>query len=163
MRATTAHRCADFVSRRWEDDGTLEGEVSQSLFWVDTLDDDPPSDKKHPVPAADRGLIQLYYTPASRDAGGQVRATTGALAARLLRAIEWTSDTEEAVQDPSANLAKAFEAESAIAAIGKALKTRWSGLHDEVVETKPRLSLVSRHFEEVTYSHLFMDEFQDTT
>ena len=50
----------------------------------------PKDDKKHPVPAADRGLIQLYYTPASRDAAAQVRATTGALAARLLRAIEWS-------------------------------------------------------------------------
>jgi putative ATP-dependent endonuclease of the OLD family len=25
----------------WEDDGTVEGEVSQELFWVDTLDDAP--------------------------------------------------------------------------------------------------------------------------
>lgn len=141
--------CRLRLEARWEDDGTVEGEVSQDLFWIDTLDDDPPSDKKHPVSAADRGLIQLYYTPASRDAGAQVRATTGALAARLLRAIEWTSDTEEAVQDASAKLAEAFEAEAAIAAIGKALETRWSGLHDEVVDTKPRLSLVSRRFEEV--------------
>ncbi|TXI88010.1 MAG: ATP-dependent endonuclease, partial [Cupriavidus sp.] len=46
------------------------------------------------------------------------------------------------------NLAAAFEGESAIAAIGKALQKRWLGLHDEVVDTKPRLSLVSRRFEE---------------
>jgi hypothetical protein len=46
-------------------------------------------------------------------------------------------------------LATAFEEESAIAAIGKALQKRWSGLHDDVVDTKPRLSLVSRRFEEV--------------
>ena len=46
-------------------------------------------------------------------------------------------------------MATAFEEESAIAAIGKALQVRWSGLHDEVLDTKPRLSLVSRRFEEV--------------
>lgn len=123
--------------------------MSQELFWVDTLDDAPAQDKCHPVSAADRGLIQLYYTPASRDAAAQTRATTGALAARLLRAIEWSSETEEAVQDASDNLATAFESESAIAAITKALQTRWSALHDEVVDTNPRLSLVSRRFEEV--------------
>lgn len=134
---------------QWDDDGTLEGEVSQELFWVDTLDDAPAQDKCHPVSAADRGLIQLYYTPASRDAAAQTRATTGALAARLLRAIEWSSETEEAVQDATDNLATAFESESAIAAITKALQTRWSALHDEVVDTNPRLSLVSRRFEEV--------------
>ncbi|QOG06419.1 AAA family ATPase [Aureimonas sp. OT7] len=141
--------CRLRLEARWEDDGTIEGEVSQDLFWVDTLDDDPVEDKCHPVSAADRGLIQLYYTPASRDAAAQIKATTGALAARLLRAIEWSSETEEAVEKASENLATAFEEESAIAAIGKALQTRWSGLHDEVVDTKPRLSLVSRRFEEV--------------
>ena len=137
------------LEARWEDDGTIDGEVSQDLFWVDTLDDNPPEDKCHPVSASDRGLIQLYYTPASRDAAAQIRATTGALAARLLRAIEWSSETEEAVQEASESLSAAFEAEAAIAAIGKALEERWSGLHDEVVDTKPRLSLVSRRFEEV--------------
>lgn len=141
--------CRMRLEARWEDDGTLDGEVSQDLFWVDTLDDEPPEDKCHPVSAADRGLIQLYYTPASRDAAAQIRATTGALAARLLRAIEWSSETEEAVQEASESLSAALEAETAIAAIGKALEERWSGLHDEVVDTKPRLSLVSRRFEEV--------------
>ncbi|WP_219336990.1 ATP-dependent nuclease [Acetobacter orientalis] len=141
--------CRLRLEARWEDDGTVEGEVSQELFWVDTLDDDPAEDKRHPVSAADRGLIQLYYTPASRDASAQIKATTGALAARLLRAIEWSSETEDAVQDATENLASAFEGESAIAAIGKALQARWSGLHDDVVDTKPRLSLASRRFEDV--------------
>ncbi|MBN9423948.1 MAG: ATP-dependent endonuclease [Candidatus Accumulibacter sp. 66-26] len=141
--------CRLRLEAQWEDDGTIEGEVSQELFWVDTLDADPADDVCHPVSAADRGLIQLYYTPASRDAAAQVRATTGALAARLLRAIEWSSETEEAVQEATESLATAFEGESAIAAIGEALQARWSGLHDDVVDTKPRLSLVSRRFEEV--------------
>ena len=141
--------CRIRLEAKWEDDGTLEGEVSQELFWVDSLAAAPEEEKCHPVSAADRGLIQLYYTPASRDAASQVRATTGALAARLLRAIEWSSQTTEAVEDASENLASAFEGESGIAAIGKALQARWSGLHDDVVDTRPRLSLVSRRFEEV--------------
>lgn len=148
-RAGKSPVCRLRLEARWEDDGTVEGEVSQDLFWVDTLDDTPAADKRQPVSAADRGLIQLYYTPASRDAAAQVRATAGALAARLLRAIEWSSETEEAVQEASESLSAAFEGETAITAISKALETRWSGLHDEVVDTKPRLSLVSRRFEEI--------------
>ena len=148
-REDKAPACRMRLEARWVDDGTAEGEVSQELFWVDSLEDDPPEDKQHPVSAADRGLIQLYYTPASRDAAAQIRATTGALAARLLRAIEWSSETEDAVQEAAESLTAAFEGEAAIAAIGKALQKRWSGLHDEVVDRKPRLSLVSRRFEEV--------------
>ena len=148
-RAGENPACRLRLEAQWEDDGTSEGVVSQELFWVDTLDEDPPDDKRHPVSAADRGLIQLYYTPASRDAAAQVRATTGSLASRLLRAIEWSTATEDAVQKASKSLCTAFESEAAIAAIGEALRTRWSDLHDDVVDTKPRLSLVSRHFQDV--------------
>ncbi|WP_325949617.1 ATP-dependent nuclease [Pseudomonas putida] len=148
-RAEKPPVCRMRLEAQWDDDGTVEGEVSQELFWVGTLNEKPDSDERHPVAVADRGLIQLYYTPASRDAAAQTRATTGALAARLLRAIEWSSDTEEAVQEATESLTAAFEGESAIAAITKALQTRWSDLHDDVVDTNPRLSLVSRRFEEV--------------
>ncbi len=141
--------CRVRLEARWEDDNTVEGEVSQDLYWVDTLDEAPAEAKKHPVPPADRGLIQLYYTPASRDAGAQVRATTGALAARLLRAIEWSDKARESVDEATDALTEAFEGEQAVSAIGKALQARWSTLHDEATDTKPRLSLVSRRFEEV--------------
>lgn len=141
--------CRLRLEARWEDDGTVEGEVSQELYWVDSIEPEPPADKKKPVPPADRGLIQLYYTPASRDAAAQVRATAGALAARLLRAIEWSDTTQDTVEAAGNSLTTAFEGEAAIAAIGKALQTRWSTLHDDSVDTKPRLSLVSRRFEEV--------------
>ena len=141
--------CRIRLEARWEDDGTIEGDVSQDLYWVSTLDAEPAADKKVPVLAADRGLVQMYYTPASRDAGAQIRASTGALAARLLRAIAWSEDTLESVETATRTLGAAFEREVAIKAIGKALRKRWSALHDEVVDTNPKLSLVSRRFEEV--------------
>ena len=141
--------CRLRLEARWEDDGTVDGEVSQELYWVDTLDEAPKDDKKCAVAAADRGLIQLYYTPANRDAGVQVRATAGALAARLLRAIEWSDQARVNVDEASEDLVDAFEGQPGIMAIGKALQKCWSSLHDEKVDTKPRLSLVSRRFEEV--------------
>ena len=100
--------CRLRLEARWEDDRTVEGEVSQELCWVDTLDEAPEDEKKLAVAAADRGLIQLYYTPANRDAGVQVRATAGALAARLLRAIEWSDEARDSVDEATENLVDAF-------------------------------------------------------
>lgn len=148
-REGAAPVCRLRLEARWDNDGTAEGEVSQELFWVDTLDARPKDEHKHVVSPPDRGLIQLYYTPATRDAAAQIRATTGALAARLLRAIEWSQATQDAVKEASKALGEAFEAEAAITAICQAVETRWSDLHDEMVDTKPRLSLVSRRFEEI--------------
>lgn len=141
--------CRLRLEARWEDDGTAEGEVTQELFWVDHLKEKVEADDKHTVSPADRGLIQFYYTPASRDAATQIRATTGALAARLIKAIEWSKGTRKAVDDATRKLSDAFGGEAAIDAISKALSTRWKELHDEETDTDPSLTLVSKRFEEV--------------
>ena len=150
--------CRVRLEARWEDDGTVEGEVSQELYWVDTLDEAPEDCKKQAVAGPDRGLIQLYYTPANRDAGVQVRATAGALAARLLRAIEWSDEARISVEQATEDLIKAVQSEPGIMAIGQALQTYWSSLHDERVDTKPRLSVVSRRFDEVVSKTAVMFE-----
>ena len=145
--------CRMRLEARWSDDGTVEGEVSQDLYWVNTLESNPEEEQKHRVSAADRGLIQLNYTPASRDPGTQVRATAGALASRLLRAIEWSEDTRKTVEEASETLNAAFEREAAIKATGVALSKRWSDLYDEATDTNPRLSPTSRRFRDVI-SHI---------
>jgi energy-coupling factor transporter ATP-binding protein EcfA2 len=65
--------CRMRLEARWQDDGTADGEVTQELFWIDRLDEKIDDDHKHAVSPVDRGLIQFYYTPASRDAGAQSR------------------------------------------------------------------------------------------
>jgi putative ATP-dependent endonuclease of the OLD family len=141
--------CRMRLEGRWQDDGTAEGEVTQELFWIDHLNDKVEPDDKHAVSPADRGLIQFYYTPASRDAATQIRATTGALAARLFKAIEWSKGTRKAVDEATKKLSDAFSGEAAIDAMNKALGTRWQELHDEKTDTDPSLALVSKRFEEV--------------
>jgi len=145
--------CRLRLESRWDDDRTLDGEVSQELFWVDTLDALVKEEHRHTISAFERGLIQLYYTPATRDAGAQIRATTGALAARLLRAIEWSDATKKAVDAATQGVSKSFSAEPAIEAMGGALRERWLALHDDVTDTEPGLTLISRRFEEVV-SHV---------
>lgn len=141
--------CRLRLRARWDDDGTAEGAVSQDLSWVNTADEVVRDDQLLPVAPGDRGLIQLFYTPASRDAAAQVKATTGALAARLLRSIEWTASTQASVQVATEQLMAAFGSEKAIQAISQSLTKRWGKLHDGDIDCAPELSLTSRRFEEV--------------
>jgi putative ATP-dependent endonuclease of OLD family len=141
--------CRIRLEARWEDDGTADGEVIQELFWVTKLADKIEDTDKVTVTAADRRYIQVYYTPAARDAAAQIRATTGALAARLLRSIEWSKDTRKAVDDAAQKLTVAFDAEAAITAISEALSDCWSDLEDGTSDTEPSLSLISPRFEDV--------------
>jgi putative ATP-dependent endonuclease of OLD family len=78
-----------------------------------------------------------------------VKASTGALAVRLLRAIEWSKGTRKSVEDATKSLSDAFSGEAAIKAISEALATRWSDLHDGTTDKDPSLSLISQRFEDV--------------
>jgi putative ATP-dependent endonuclease of OLD family len=129
--------CRLRLQARWDADGTAEGAVSQDLNWISTTDEVVRADQASPVSPSDRGLIQLFYTPASRDAAAQIRATTGALAARLLKAIEWSVDTETAVNTASEQLMAAFGSEKAIQAISESLSQRWGNLHDGDIDCEP--------------------------
>ena len=141
--------CRLRLEAQWEDDGTAEGEVTQNLYWVHKLADPITEDDKSTVSALDRGHIQVYYTPATRDPEAQIRASTGALAARLLRAIEWSKKTRDTVEKATKLLSDSFGAEVAIDAISKALSERWKELHDEKTDADPALTLTSQRFEEV--------------
>jgi putative ATP-dependent endonuclease of the OLD family len=141
--------CRMRLEAQWEDDGTAEGEVTQNLYWADKLGEKIVDEDRRAVAALDRGHIQVYYTPATRDAEAQIHASTGALAARLLRAIEWSKETRDTVDSATKALSKAFGAEAAIEAISDALSDRWNELHDETTDTNPALTLTSQRFEEV--------------
>ena len=141
--------CRMRLEAQWEVDGTAEGEVTQNLYWVNKLGDNITENEKRAVSPLDRGHIQVYYTPATRDAETQIRASTGALAVRLLRAIEWSKKTRDTVDAATKELSKAFGAEAAIDAISAALSDRWKELHDEKTDTDPALTLTSQRFEEV--------------
>ena len=141
--------CRVRLEAQWVDDGTAEGEVTQRLFWINTLDDKFTDEQKTPVTAIDRGLIHVYYTPASRDAEAQIKASTGALAARLLRAIEWSKVAKKSIEEATEKLSGAFSGEAAIKTISGALSQRWKDLHDGATDKDPGLALISQRFEDV--------------
>jgi putative ATP-dependent endonuclease of OLD family len=141
--------CRVRLEAQWIDDGTAEGEVTQDLFWITTLDEKFTDEHKTPATAVDRGFIHVYYTPASRDAEAQIKASTGALATRLLRAIEWSQEARESITQATGQLSSTFASEPAIEAISDALSARWCELHDLATDKDPSLALISQRFEDV--------------
>jgi putative ATP-dependent endonuclease of OLD family len=141
--------CRMRLEAQWVNDQTTEGDVQQQLFWVDTLDAVPDDLAKQRVFSSDRALVQLYYAPATRDAATQIRATTGALASRLLRAVAWTDKTRTTVEEATSSIQVAFSSEYAVAAINSAIGERWQELYDDPIHREPRLNLISRQFDEV--------------
>ena len=148
-RPNEAPVCRMRLEAQWNDDGTTESETSQTLYWVYTLESDPAEDRKRRARRSERGLVKLHYTPAIRNPSTQIRTTTGTLVSRLLRSVEWSENTREKIENASKTLSNAFENENAIKAISDKLGGRWGELYDEVSDTIPGLSVVSRHFEDI--------------
>jgi putative ATP-dependent endonuclease of OLD family len=144
--------CRMRMEARWDYDGTVDGEVSQTLHWISTLEAKIGDDQRHAITPPTRGLIQLYYTPANRDAASQIRSSTGALAARLLNAIDWSKAARTRIETASGEMQNIFAGEAAIKAISQSLTSRWSTLNADATDTEPTLALNSRRFEEIVRS-----------
>ena len=119
---------------------TAEGEVTQDLFWITTLDEKFTDEQKTPVTAVDRGLIQVYYTPATRDPKPRSKHRPARSTARLFRAIEWSKGTKKTIEDARGKLSERFAGEPAIEAISDTFSERWKELHDGTTDKDPSLA-----------------------
>ena len=133
----------------WTEDGTVDGNIDQKLWWVTTDDETPDDEHKKPLEGFERGLIQVHYVPATRDASSQLTYATNAMAGRLLRAIAWSEETRQTVQDASQRVYESFGKELAVQEINRALRNRWKDLHDVAVDAEPEFQIISRQFDEV--------------
>jgi putative ATP-dependent endonuclease of OLD family len=137
------------LEAKWVDDGTIDGAIEQKLWWVITDQELPTDDQKRPCEASDRGLIQVHYIPATRDPSSQLTSATGAIIGRLLKAVSWSTETQESIQEASQKIREVFGKEQAIDSINKILASRWKELHNDTFDSEPEFNVASRQFEQI--------------
>jgi putative ATP-dependent endonuclease of OLD family len=130
----------------WEDDGTVDGAITESRIVVSTLADHYGDDDYLPLPAAERGRIQMIYIPASRDGARQV---TAFLSSRLWRAAQWSSQLRDMVGQHASEMADQFAEEPVVKAVSAALESRWRELHDAGMNATPALRLLDGEFDQL--------------
>jgi putative ATP-dependent endonuclease of the OLD family len=135
--------CLLRLEATWQDDGTPDGQIEQSMHWIDAGGD------KQNLQAFDRSLIQVHYIPAARHISELTAYATSVMAKRLIRAIDWSPQTRRDIESSVAVMRTSYEGEPAIKKITKLLETRWQELHDSKLDTTPRLSLLENRFAEI--------------
>ena len=141
--------CRIRLESTWTDDGTVDGDITQKLYWITTDAEDPNDENKIPMAPHERGLVQLHYLPASRDESALLKYATALMAGRLLKAIEWSSETIESVQDATEEIQDSFADETGVKTINTVLQKRWSDLYDSPIYKNPGLQVVSKNFDEI--------------
>lgn len=130
----------------WEDDGTVEGTITETRIVVNTIDDDYSEDQWAPLPPAERSRIQMIYIPASRDGARQVAAF---LRSRLWRAAQWSPALRDMVSAHATDVAAQFSNEPVVNAVEGALGSRWQELHDAGTHAAPKLRLLDDDFDQL--------------
>jgi hypothetical protein len=81
--------CRIRLEATWTDDGTVGGDIEQSIWWVLTNSNDQAviEEQRRRVKPGDRGMVRVLYVPATRDPVQQVRTTAGTSFGRLLEGL----------------------------------------------------------------------------
>jgi putative ATP-dependent endonuclease of OLD family len=137
------------LEANWVNDGTVDGDIKQNLYWVQTTDELPTNEKKITCEAIDRSRIQVHYIPAIRDPSSQLTSNSGAMIGRLLKAIEWSSATQESIKATSEQIREVFGKESAINTINQTITSRWKELYSDNFDAQPELNIASKQFEDI--------------
>ena len=141
--------CRLRLEARWVNDGTVEGDVEQHLYWLQTAEDPVPDDDKKRVFPADRGRIQVHYIPANRDPAPEFRNAARNRVGRLVRDISWEQQTRDSVQIASESIRDALGSEQAVGVINGLLQHRWEALRDEYAAASTELRFAGSGFEEI--------------
>ncbi|MGB3756162.1 MAG: AAA family ATPase [Rivularia sp. (in: cyanobacteria)] len=102
------------LEAKWVDDGTIDGDIEQKLWWITTDKETPTDEEKRQCEASERGLIQVHYIPATRDPSSQLTSATGAIIGRLLKAVSWSTETQESIKEASQKIREVFGKEQGV-------------------------------------------------
>lgn len=121
--------CRIRLDGTWTPGPSLDGEVEQSLSWVNSDAVDAPDDKVHPLSGVERRLIQAFYVPATRDAVRELRAVSGTILTRVLSRIPWSDQLRTRIMELDRKLTDAVRSEPVLGELEAVLRGHWSDLY----------------------------------
>lgn len=122
--------CRVRLEGTWSRSNLPDGEVEQRLVWVTSPEGtDDKDEKTHSVASHERSRIHVHYVPAARDPSRQLKQVSGSLLHTLLRAVEWSQETRDAISEATEAIREAFGSEKGVETIHAAITTCWAQLH----------------------------------
>lgn len=124
--------CRIRLEATWTNDGTLAGDVEQTISWILTSSDDPKVIEEgncRRVQPGDRGKIRVVYIPAARDPDQQIRTTTATSFGRLLEALAWDG-ADESLKEKLTALQGEVADLLGVRTISTQIQEAWRGFYD---------------------------------
>ena len=141
--------CRVRLDAKWTKTTLPEGEVEETLSWVNTAEEEVKEDHKTRVTGDQRSRVHVLYVPATRDPLKQLRQAAGTLLHRLLGAIRWSAEVQKKVAKASNESNQAFRAEPGVTVIEKMINRNWAALHDFKLLKNVHLRPLNPEFEDL--------------
>lgn len=129
---------------KWTDDGTVDGSIDSELKWIKTLSKRFKWNDGVKVTGPERGIVQIVYIPATRDAESEV---SNFLNSRLWKAVLWSKNLEKNVRANTKKIQKEFERETAVKKIENTIRKKWKSLDTINMKSIPKLQLENKSLE----------------
>lgn len=134
----------------WTQTQLEAGDVTQQLHWVTSTEPEPASkDAFQRLEPMDRGRIQVFYVPGSRDASKQLANVSGTLLNQLLKAIKWDPDIKKELRTKAEEVRDTFVKLAPVTLINKTSGEYWRALYDEEVYSEPSLAFMGSDFNDI--------------
>lgn len=138
-------KCRLRLEATWVNDGSTEGAIDAKYRAVRTLEPTFKDEECSELSALDRVRVQMIYIPATRDGASQVSSF---LRSRLWRAIKWSPEVRNKVNESGTELNEAFADEAAVKLIAEAVEERWKEVHTGGTDAQPVFRPIDLRFEQ---------------
>ncbi|WKA64174.1 ATP-dependent nuclease [Pectobacterium aroidearum] len=105
------------------------GDIEENVWILNSSDEEPDENDMTKCSSAIRNSIQLSYVPANRDPLIQLKYSSKAVLGRLLKAIEWSDENRELLEDQANILNKLTDTNPAFAEIAQAINKSWNSVY----------------------------------
>jgi putative ATP-dependent endonuclease of the OLD family len=110
----------------WEEDGTVEGAIDSRVYFITCAEDEIIGDDDR-MPANRNVLnkIRVIYVPALRNPNLQLKNASGSMMSRLMKGINWSTETKENIKELINNLNNVTASERGVGILQEAIKNEW--------------------------------------
>ncbi len=105
------------------------GDIDEDIWIVSTSNKVIEDSDKQKLSSAVRNSIQVSYIPATRDPLLQLKYSSKAILGRLLKAIEWTTESQQALEGKATELNALAQSNPALVEITEAINTSWRNIY----------------------------------
>lgn len=131
----------------WEQSNTPDGIIESKICYMSMSEDAEEVATK--VPPSELSQIKIIYVPAIRNPSTLLKNATGTLLWRVLKSINWSSETKENIKEQLKQAEESLFEEAGLEKVRDSLKEHWKKYHKDTRYSEANIRFNSTDLEQL--------------